>query len=94
LGHKVHPVGFRLGVIKGWQSRWFAEKTYKDLLAEDLRLRQVVRKELASAGVSKVEIERPAARQVSMTIHTAKPGIVIGKTCGKAWSARQARRFG
>ena len=89
MGHKVHPVGFRLGVIKGWQSRWFAEKTYKDLLAEDLRLRKVIRQELALAGVSKIEIERPAARQVSVTIHTAKPGIVIGKSGEKVERLRQ-----
>jgi small subunit ribosomal protein S3 len=89
LGHKVHPTGFRLGVIKGWQSRWFAEKTYKDLLAEDLRLRKVIRRELAIAGVSKIEIERPAARQVSVTIHTAKPGIVIGKSGEKVERLRQ-----
>ena len=89
MGHKVHPVGFRLGVIKGWQSRWFAEKTYKDLLAEDLRLRQLVRKELASAGISKIEIERPAARQITITIHTAKPGIVIGKSGQKVEDLRQ-----
>ncbi len=89
MGQKVHPIGFRLGIIKGWQSRWFAEKTYKELLAEDLRLRQVVRKELASAGVSKVEIERPAARQISVTIHTAKPGIVIGKSGQKVEDLRQ-----
>ncbi len=89
MGHKVHPIGFRLGVIKGWQSRWFAEKTYKDLLAEDLRLRSIVRKELASAGVSRVEIERPASKQVSITIHTAKPGIVIGKSGQKVEDLRQ-----
>jgi len=89
LGHKVHPIGFRLGVIKGWQSRWFAEKTYKDLLVEDLQLRKVIRKELASAGVSRIEIERPAARQVSVTIHTAKPGIVIGKSGQKVEDLRQ-----
>jgi small subunit ribosomal protein S3 len=89
LGHKVHPIGFRLGVIKGWQSRWFAERTYKDLLAEDLQLRKVIRKELASAGVSRIEIERPAARQVSVTIHTAKPGIVIGKSGQKVEDLRQ-----
>lgn len=89
MGHKVHPIGFRLGVIKGWQSRWFAEKTYKDLLAEDLRLRKAIRKELALAGVSKIEIERPAARQVSLTIHTAKPGIVIGKSGEKVERLRQ-----
>lgn len=89
MGHKVHPIGFRLGVIKGWQSRWFAEKTYKELLAEDLRLRGSVRKELASAGVSRVEIERPASKQVSITIHTAKPGIVIGKSGQKVEDLRQ-----
>jgi small subunit ribosomal protein S3 len=89
LGHKVHPIGFRLGVIKGWQSRWFAEKTYKDLLAEDLRLRRVIRKDLALAGVSRIEIERPAARQISVTIHTAKPGIVIGKSGQKVEDLRR-----
>ncbi len=89
MGHKVHPVGFRLGVIKGWESRWFAEKNYKELLAEDLRLRQVIRKELALAGVSRIEIERPAARQISVTIHTAKPGIVIGKSGEKVERLRQ-----
>ena len=89
MGHKVHPIGFRRGVIKGWQSRWFAEKTYKDLLAEDLRLRKVIRGELAVAGVSKIEIERPAARQISVTIHTAKPGIVIGKSGEKVERLRQ-----
>jgi small subunit ribosomal protein S3 len=89
LGHKVHPIGFRLGVIKGWESRWFAEKNYKELLAEDLRLRQVIRKELALAGVSRIEIERPAARQISVTIHTAKPGIVIGKSGEKVERLRQ-----
>lgn len=89
MGHKVHPIGFRLGVIKGWQSRWFAEKTYKDLLAEDLRLRKTIRKELALAGVSKIEIERPASRQITLTIHTAKPGIVIGKSGEKVERLRQ-----
>ncbi len=89
MGHKVHPIGFRLGVIKGWQSRWFAEKNYKELLAEDLLLRKVVRKELASAGVSRVEIERPASKQISITIHTAKPGIVIGKSGQKVEDLRQ-----
>jgi small subunit ribosomal protein S3 len=76
-------------VIKGWQSRWFAEKGYKDILAEDLRLRQVIRKDLALAGVSRVEIERPAARQITVTIHTAKPGIVIGKSGEKVERLRQ-----
>jgi small subunit ribosomal protein S3 len=80
LGHKVHPTGFRLGVVKGWQSRWYAERDYKDLLAEDFMLRKQIQKELANASISRIEIERAAANQVSVTIHTAKPGIVIGKS--------------
>ena len=80
MGHKVHPTGFRLGVVKGWQSRWYAERDYKDLLAEDFMLRKQIQKELANAAISRIEIERAAANQVSVTIHTAKPGIVIGKS--------------
>jgi len=80
LGHKVHPTGFRLGVVKGWQSRWYAERDYKELLAEDLKIRSTIQKELANAAVSHIEIERAAANQVTVTIHTAKPGIVIGKS--------------
>jgi small subunit ribosomal protein S3 len=80
LGQKVHPTGFRLGVVKGWQSRWFAERDYKDVFAEDVLIRQAINKELFNASVSRIEIERAAANQVSVTIHTAKPGIVIGKS--------------
>ncbi len=80
MGHKVHPTGFRLGVIKGWDSRWYADKTYKDLLAEDRKLRDIIRKRLANAGISRIEIERVAGTQIAVTIHTAKPGIVIGKS--------------
>jgi small subunit ribosomal protein S3 len=80
LGHKVHPTGFRLGIIKGWDSRWYADKTYKDLLAEDRTLRDSIRKRLANAGISRIEIERVAGTQIAVTIHTAKPGIVIGKS--------------
>jgi len=80
LGHKVHPTGFRLGVVKGWQSRWYAERDYKDLVAEDRLLRETIQKELANASISRIEIERAATNQVSVTIHTAKPGIVIGKS--------------
>jgi len=76
----VHPIGFRLGVVKGWQSRWYAERDYKDVFAEDVLIRQSINKELANASVSRIEIERAAANQVSVTIHTAKPGIVIGKS--------------
>ena len=80
MGHKVHPTGFRLGVVKGWQSRWYAERDYKGLLAEDFMLRKQIQRELANASISRIEIERAAANQVSVTIHTAKPGIVIGKS--------------
>ena len=80
MGHKVHPTGFRLGVVKGWQSRWYAERDYKDIFAEDLMIREAINKDLANASVSRIEIERAAANQVSVTIHTAKPGIVIGKS--------------
>jgi small subunit ribosomal protein S3 len=80
LGHKVHPTGFRLGIVKGWQSRWYAERDYKDLLAEDIVVRDMVNKELANASVSKIEIERAAANQLWMAIYTARPGIVIGKS--------------
>ncbi len=80
MGHKVHPTGFRLGVVKGWQSSWYAERDYKDVLAEDFLIRRIINKELANAAVSRIEIERAAANQVLVKIYTAKPGIVIGKS--------------
>jgi small subunit ribosomal protein S3 len=80
LGHKVNPTGFRLGVIRGWDSRWYAGRNYKDLVYEDHKLRQLIQKRLANAAVSRIEIERLAGTQLSVTIHTAKPGIVIGKS--------------
>ncbi len=83
MGHKVHPTGFRLGVVKGWQSRWYAERDYKDLFAEDFKLRKVINAKLADAAVSRIEIERAATNQVAVTIHTAKPGIVIGRSGAK-----------
>ena len=79
MGQKVNPIGFRLGVIEGWQSRWYAQRNYKDLLAEDRTLRELVRRRLANAAVSRIEIERVAGANIGVTIHTAKPGIVIGK---------------
>ncbi len=88
MGHKVHPVGFRLGVVKGWQSRWYAERDYKDVFAEDYAIRQLINKELANAAVSRIEIERAAANQVLVKIHTAKPGIVIGKSGEKVEGLR------
>lgn len=88
MGHKVHPTGFRLGVVKGWQSRWYAERDYKDVFAEDFAIRELINKELANAAVSRIEIERAAANQVLVKIHTAKPGIVIGKSGEKVEGLR------
>lgn len=79
MGQKVHPYGFRLGVIKDWQGRWYAGKReYADLLHEDLEIRSYIKDRFFTAGVSKVEIER-AANRVRVTIHTARPGMIIGK---------------
>ncbi len=80
MGRKVHPVGFRLKSIRDWNTRWFAEgKQYEDLLHEDFAIRKMIKKELPSAGVSGLDIERAAPNQVQVTIRTAKPGIVIGR---------------
>lgn len=79
MGRKVHPLGFRLGIIKDWQARWFATgEGYADLLQEDLEIRQLIREKMAQAGISKIEIER-FPKRVSLTIWTAKPGIIIGR---------------
>jgi len=78
LGQKVHPVGFRLGVIRTWDSRWYAEKEFPKFVIEDRRIRQFVKNRLYHAGISKIEIER-AANKARIKIHTARPGIVIGK---------------
>ena len=78
MGRKVHPVGFRLGVSSDWESKWFSEKQYTELLHEDIAIRNLVEKELQRAGVARIELER-SANKVDVTLHTAKPGIVIGK---------------
>ncbi|MFZ2489233.1 MAG: 30S ribosomal protein S3 [Anaerolineae bacterium] len=79
MGRKVHPYGFRLGVIKDWRARWFAEKgRYTDLLAEDRTIRTMIRKEIPKASISEIEIERQR-NYVHVWIHTAKPGIIIGR---------------
>jgi small subunit ribosomal protein S3 len=78
MGHKVHPYGFRLGVSRTWTAKWYADKDYTDLLKEDISIRSLVISGLANASVSGVEIER-GINHVTVTIHTAKPGIVIGK---------------
>jgi small subunit ribosomal protein S3 len=89
LGRKVHPLGFRLGIIKDWQARWFATgKEYADLLQEDLDIRQLIRDNMEQAGISKIEIER-FPKQVSITIWTAKPGIIIGRKGANVRALRQ-----
>ncbi len=78
MGHKTHPIGYRLGILYPWQSTWYADKNYTELLHEDLGLRKMILARLSDAAVSRVELERNA-NQVIVTIHTAKPGIVIGR---------------
>jgi small subunit ribosomal protein S3 len=78
MGQKVHPTGLRLGVIRTWESRWYAEKDYANLLHEDMRIRKFLKQKLYHAGIGKVEIER-AASKLKISIWTARPGIVIGK---------------
>ena len=78
MGQKTHPKGFRLGVTETWDSRWFANKDYAALLKQDMRIRDFLRKRLQHAGAPRIEIER-AASKVKVNIHTARPGIVIGK---------------
>jgi small subunit ribosomal protein S3 len=88
LGQKVHPTGFRLGVIKTWDSKWFATKDYSKLVYEDRRIRDFIKTKLFHAGISRVEIER-AANKVKIRIFTARPGIVIGKKGAEIEALRQ-----
>jgi small subunit ribosomal protein S3 len=78
LGQKTHPIGIRLGIIKTWDSRWYAGKNYSDLLIEDITIRRALKERLYHAGVPKIEIER-AGQNMRVIIHTARPGIIIGK---------------
>ena len=78
MGQKVHPYGFRIGVNRTWASRWFAEKKYSQLLHEDIKIREELKKQFVQAGISKVEIDR-LPNQLKVRIHTSKPGLVIGK---------------
>ena len=78
MGQKVHPIGLRLGIIKGWDSKWFAERDFAKWLHEDICIRTFVKEYLEAAGVAKVEIER-AANKIKVNVFTARPGIVIGK---------------
>nr|HID59245.1 30S ribosomal protein S3 [Desulfobacterales bacterium] len=89
MGQKVHPIGFRLGIIKSWDSRWFANKRkYAEFILEDRRIRDFLKKRLYHAGISKIEIER-SAKRIRLRIHTARPGIIIGK---KGAEIEQIRR--
>ena len=78
MGQKVHPIGMRVGIIRDWDAKWYAEKEYAEFLHEDLRIRKFIATKLADAAVSTIEIER-AGNRVNISIHTAKPGMVIGK---------------
>jgi small subunit ribosomal protein S3 len=78
LGRKVHPIGFRIGIIRDWQSKWYSDRNYTEFLQEDFKLRNAVLSKYAEAAIAKVEIDRQA-NEVSVTIHTARPGIVIGR---------------
>jgi small subunit ribosomal protein S3 len=79
MGQKVNPKGLRIGIIEGWQSRWFATKDFARFIGEDNKIRAFVKSRLQAAGISRVEIERPAAGRVKVNIFSAKPGLVIGK---------------
>jgi len=89
LGQKVHPLGFRLGYSRTWDSRWYSEKDYGDFLIEDLKLREFIKKRLSQASISKVEIER-AAGKIRLIIHTARPGVVIGPKGSEIEKLRRA----
>ncbi|WP_096438179.1 30S ribosomal protein S3 [Alteribacter populi] len=89
MGQKVNPIGLRVGVIRDWESKWYADKDYADLLHEDIKVREYLEKRLKDASVSTIEIER-AANRVNVTIYTAKPGMVIGKGGSEVEALRKA----
>ncbi len=88
MGRKVNPIGFRLGISSQWESNWFAERNYTELVHEDLKIRNLIYKELQRAGISRIELER-SANKVDVTLHTSKPGIVIGKQGANVERLRQ-----
>ena len=92
MGHKVNPYGFRLGIVTDWKSRWIASGTaYRDWLIEDIKIREYLKKELERAAVSRVEIERSGDR-LRIDVHTARPGIVIGRRGAEADRLREGLR--
>ena len=88
MGQKVNPIGFRVGITRGWESVWYAEKNFGAQLRDDIRLRRYVKARLKHAGVSRIIIERPADK-IKVTVHTARPGVVIGKKGAEIESLRQ-----
>lgn len=88
MGQKVHPVGFRLGIIRTWESKWYAEKNYAQLVHEDIKLRDYLKQRLYHAGISKIEIER-AANKAKVNISAARPGIIIGKKGSEVEALKQ-----
>lgn len=92
MGQKVNPIGLRVGIIKGWDSNWFDEKTFSAKLTEDLKLKKYVLRRLKQAAVSKVTIER-TVKKISLTVHTARPGIVIGKKGAEVDKLREELRY-
>ena len=92
MGQKVHPIGMRVGIIRDWDAKWYAEKEYADYLHEDLAIRKFIQKELADAAVSTIEIER-AVNKVNVSLHTAKPGMVIGKGGAKGIKTQVSGRL-
>lgn len=78
MGQKIHPIGFRIGVIRDWESKWYIDKGYAAALVEDVRMRRYVKKKLMAAAISHIEIER-AANRIKVNLHTARPGIIIGR---------------
>ncbi len=95
MGQKVNPIGFRVGIIRDWESQWYADKNYGELLLEDINMRRYLKKRLMHAGVSRIIIERPA-ESVRVTIHTSRPGVVIGKKGSEIDALRRElkHRFG
>jgi small subunit ribosomal protein S3 len=88
LGQKVNPIGFRLGVIRDWDSRWYSPRNYAEFLHEDLKVRKLVKQRAQHAGIARIEIERATTR-LKVIIHTARPGIVIGKKGGEIENLRK-----
>jgi small subunit ribosomal protein S3 len=91
MGQKVHPIGFRLGVIRSWESKWYEEKNYAQWLHEDIKIREFVKEKLGQAGISRIEIER-AANKIKINVHTARPGIVIAENIAQQLERRIAFR--